>query len=57
MTNIILSSPLTMVSQYAAVERLNRAIEAIQTTIENEGGSLIVKMKASYVPHFFHDFE
>ncbi|THH00387.1 hypothetical protein EW145_g7089 [Phellinidium pouzarii] len=33
--------------KYAAVERLERAIERIQSTIEEEGGSLVVKMKAS----------
>jgi len=31
--------------KYAAVERLERAIEMIQSTIEKEGGALIVKMK------------
>jgi len=31
--------------QYAAVERLERAIESIQNTIENQGGALVVKMK------------
>ena len=31
--------------QYAAVERLERAIESIQSTIEEQGGALIVKMK------------
>jgi len=31
--------------QYAAVERLERAIEVIQSAIEDEGGDLIVKMK------------
>jgi len=31
--------------KYAAVERLERAIESIQGVIENEGGSLVVKMK------------
>ncbi|KAF8637234.1 hypothetical protein AX17_002965 [Amanita inopinata Kibby_2008] len=31
--------------KYAAVERLERAIEAIQGTVEEEGGSLTVKMK------------
>ncbi|KAG6813309.1 hypothetical protein H0H92_012122 [Tricholoma furcatifolium] len=31
--------------KYAAVERLERAIESIQTTIEDQGGNLVVKMK------------
>ncbi|CCL98753.1 uncharacterized protein FIBRA_00758 [Fibroporia radiculosa] len=31
--------------KYAAVDRLERAIESIQSTIENSGGSLVVKMK------------
>ena len=31
--------------QYAAVDRLERAIESIQSTIEDQGGSLVVKMK------------
>ncbi|KAH9919607.1 translation initiation factor 2, alpha subunit [Fomitopsis serialis] len=31
--------------KYAAVDRLERAIESIQTTIEDNGGSLLVKMK------------
>ncbi|KZT00752.1 eukaryotic translation initiation factor 2 subunit alpha [Laetiporus sulphureus 93-53] len=31
--------------KYAAVDRLERAIESIQNTIENNGGSLVVKMK------------
>ncbi|KIL58236.1 hypothetical protein M378DRAFT_1026446 [Amanita muscaria Koide BX008] len=31
--------------KYAAVERLERAIETIQGTIEEDGGNLIVKMK------------
>lgn len=33
--------------QYAAVERLERAIELIQGTIEDQGGNLVVKMKVS----------
>lgn len=33
--------------KYAAVERLERAIEVIQSTIEEEGGELVVKMKVS----------
>lgn len=36
---------LLFILQYAAVERLERAIEAIQTSIEAQGGSLVVKMK------------
>jgi len=32
-------------AQYAAVERLERAIEVIQGAIEEEGGDLTVKMK------------
>ncbi|KAG5636844.1 hypothetical protein H0H81_006637 [Sphagnurus paluster] len=35
--------------KYAAVERLERAIESIQGTIEDLGGSLIVKMKPKAV--------
>ncbi|KDR80475.1 hypothetical protein GALMADRAFT_242949 [Galerina marginata CBS 339.88] len=35
--------------KYAAVERLERAIEAIQSSIENQGGNLIVKMKPKAV--------
>jgi translation initiation factor 2 subunit 1 len=31
--------------QYAAVERLGRAIESIQGTIEELGGALVIKMK------------
>jgi len=31
--------------KYAAVERLERAIESIQSTIEDQGGNLVVKMK------------
>lgn len=38
-------SVLTLRFQYAAVDRLERAIESIQSTIEDQGGSLIVKMK------------
>ena len=36
---------LTVLLQYAAVDRLERAIETIQATIEKQGGSLVVKMK------------
>ncbi|KAI0335063.1 eukaryotic translation initiation factor 2 subunit alpha [Cubamyces sp. BRFM 1775] len=35
--------------KYAAVDRLERAIEAIQSTIEDQGGSLVVKMKPKAV--------
>ncbi|KJA21455.1 hypothetical protein HYPSUDRAFT_42105 [Hypholoma sublateritium FD-334 SS-4] len=35
--------------KYAAVERLERAIEAIQASIEKQGGNLIVKMKPKAV--------
>lgn len=35
--------------KYAAVERLERAIESIQGTIEKQGGNLIVKMKPKAV--------
>jgi len=31
--------------KFAAVERLERAIEAIQNTVEEDGGGLVVKMK------------
>ena len=48
-------APLTSISsnaisQYAAVDRLERAIEVIQTTIEQDGGSLVVKMKVHNLP-------
>lgn len=32
-------------SQFAAVDRLEKAIESIQGTIEDLGGSLVIKMK------------
>ncbi|KAI0645866.1 eukaryotic translation initiation factor 2 subunit alpha [Trametes meyenii] len=35
--------------KYAAVDRLERAIESILTTIEDQGGSLVVKMKPKAV--------
>ncbi|KAK7682370.1 hypothetical protein QCA50_014575 [Cerrena zonata] len=35
--------------KYAAVDRLERAIESIQSTIETQGGSLVVKMKPKAV--------
>ncbi|KAF9478941.1 eukaryotic translation initiation factor 2 subunit alpha [Pholiota conissans] len=35
--------------KYAAVERLERAIESIQSSIEEQGGNLIVKMKPKAV--------
>lgn len=35
--------------KYAAVDRLERAIESIQNTIETQGGSLVVKMKPKAV--------
>ncbi|KAF9017535.1 hypothetical protein BDZ89DRAFT_1022158 [Hymenopellis radicata] len=35
--------------KYAAVERLERAIESIQHTIESQGGTLVVKMKPKAV--------
>ncbi|KAL0573411.1 hypothetical protein V5O48_008559 [Marasmius crinis-equi] len=35
--------------KYAAVDRLERAIESIQSTIDEEGGSLVVKMKPKAV--------
>ncbi|KAI0266570.1 eukaryotic translation initiation factor 2 alpha subunit-domain-containing protein [Gloeopeniophorella convolvens] len=35
--------------KYAAVERLERAIESIQSTIETQGGNLTVKMKPKAV--------
>ncbi|RDB30747.1 Eukaryotic translation initiation factor 2 subunit alpha [Hypsizygus marmoreus] len=35
--------------KYAAVERLERAIESIQSTIEDQGGNLVVKMKPKAV--------
>lgn len=36
--------------QYAAVDRLEKAIESIQSTIEDQGGSLVVKMKVKCYP-------
>lgn len=33
--------------QIAAIDRLDRAIESIQASIEDDGGSLVVKMKVS----------
>ncbi|KAE9401509.1 putative translation initiation factor eIF-2 alpha chain [Gymnopus androsaceus JB14] len=35
--------------KYAAVDRLERAIESIQSTIEDQGGALVVKMKPKAV--------
>ncbi|KAH8818783.1 hypothetical protein DL96DRAFT_1621926 [Flagelloscypha sp. PMI_526] len=35
--------------KYAAVDRLERAIEAIQSTIEEQGGAVVVKMKPKAV--------
>ena len=35
--------------QFVAVERLERAIESIQNTIESQGGSLVVKMKVMFL--------
>jgi translation initiation factor 2 subunit 1 len=35
--------------KYAAVDRLERAIESIQSTIEDQGGSLVIKMKPKAV--------
>ncbi|TFK19928.1 hypothetical protein FA15DRAFT_689358 [Coprinopsis marcescibilis] len=43
----ILSTNAT--DKYAAVERLERAIESIQTTIEKQGGNLVLKMKPKAV--------
>jgi hypothetical protein len=34
--------------QFAAVEKLERAIDSIQRTIEEDGGNLVIKMKVSY---------
>lgn len=36
------------------MERLERAIEGIQTSIEDEGGSCIIKMKARFLCFFCH---
>jgi translation initiation factor 2 subunit 1 len=44
-----LSHVLISATQYAAVERLERAIESIQGTIEDQGGNLVVKMKVSHI--------
>jgi len=35
--------------KFGAVEKLDRAIESIQKTIESEGGNLVVKMKPKAV--------
>lgn len=43
----ILSTNAT--DKYVAVERLERAIESIQSTIEDRGGSMVVKMKPKAV--------
>lgn len=43
--------------QYAAVERLERAIESIQSTIEDEGGNLVVKMKVGSRPLGLHNVD
>ena len=40
--------------QFVAVERLERAIESIQNTIESQGGSLVVKMKVMFL--LYRDF-
>jgi translation initiation factor 2 subunit 1 len=45
----LLSHVLISATQYAAVERLERAIESIQGTIEDQGGNLVVKMKVSHI--------
>jgi translation initiation factor 2 subunit 1 len=34
-------------AQFTAVERLERAIESIQGSIEDQGGALVVKMKVT----------
>ena len=49
-----ISFPLTIIidCQHAAVDRLERAIDAIQNTVEKYGGSLIVKMKVLLVAVF-----
>ncbi|KAI0729153.1 eukaryotic translation initiation factor 2 subunit alpha [Fomitopsis betulina] len=39
--------------KFAAVDRLERAIDSIQSTIEEAGGSLIIKMKARSYPCLF----
>lgn len=36
---------LTLLHQFAAVDRLEKAIESIQSVIEDLGGSLVIKMK------------
>lgn len=45
MSSALCSRRITTSTKYAAVERLERAIESIQGTIEKQGGNLIVKMK------------
>ena len=40
---------INYLKQYVAVERLERAIESIQSTIESQGGNLIVKMKVMFL--------
>lgn len=37
--------------QYAAIERLDKAIERIQASIEEDGGELVVKMKVIQAPY------
>lgn len=39
--------------KFAAVDRLERSIEAIQNTIEEEGGNLVIKMKVYLQPSFY----
>lgn len=39
--------------KYGAVDRLERAIELIQATIEEDGGDLVVKMKVRVLNDFF----
>jgi len=38
-------------AQFVAIDRLERAIESIQGSIETQGGALVVKMKASHASH------
>ena len=54
LTKILHLNIIDNLKQYVAVERLERAIESIQSTIESQGGSLIVKMKVVFL--LYQDF-
>jgi translation initiation factor 2 subunit 1 len=40
-------------TQLGAVERLERAIDSIQSSIEEQGGALVVKMRVRIIKHCF----